>query len=128
VRYRDLCQDLQRWIVQHITFRQAGLEMLASIQDPAVTMIGVFAQADIGHHDHLRDFLFDGADGLLDNSVLCKVFKPDRIFFFRNSEENHSLHICLQRGFRFTDSFFQRQLVYPRHRADFIPPSPVSDK
>ncbi len=125
---RDLRQHVQGWIVQHITFRQAHLEMLAGIQNPTVAMIGIFAQAYIGHHDHLRDFLLDGADRLLDYAIPCKIFKTNRIFLFGNSKENHGVHTGLYRCLCLLNGFLHRQLIDPWHRADLTSPYAIPHK
>ncbi len=79
--------------------------MLTRIQNSAMTMIGVFTQTHIGHHHHLRNFLFDGADRLLDDSIVRKVFQSDRILLRWNPKQDHSGHAGLRSGFRFTDCF-----------------------
>jgi hypothetical protein len=58
------------------------MKMLARVQNAAMTVIGVFAQTHIRHHHHLRDFLLDRANCLLDNSIFREILQPDRILFF----------------------------------------------
>ena len=100
------CQDIQRLIVEHISFRVSGVEVFTGVQDPTVTMIGVFTETHIGHNHQLGDFLLDGADRLLDDSVIGEIFQSNRILLRRDPEQDHSGHTGLRGGFRFTDRFF----------------------
>jgi hypothetical protein len=70
-------KHFQGRVVEHIALRQSRLKMLAGIQNPAVTVIGVFTQADIRHHHHLRKLILDGADRLLDNAILGEILQPN---------------------------------------------------
>src|SRR5215213_11822225 len=99
--------------------------MLPGIQNPTVTMIGILAQTDIRHDHHFWNFFFDGANGLLHDPILCKVFKPDRILLLWDAKQDDSLHTGPQGGFRLTDRFFHRQLIYAWHRTDLAATLPM---
>ena len=75
-----------------IALRQARVKMFARVQNAAMTMVGVFAQAHIRHHNHFREFFFDRSNRLLDNSIFREILQPDRILLFGDPKQDDSAH------------------------------------
>lgn len=50
------------------------------VQDAAVAVRGVFAEADVGHDEHLREGLLDGFDGAYDGAIGVGGFGAGGVF------------------------------------------------
>ena len=80
VRHRGFRQPLERGIV---------LDFAIDHQS-AMAVTGVFAIADIGHHQQFRNFALQGAHGLLDDAVVGISAGSQLILGFWNAEQNHA--------------------------------------
>src|ERR1700680_4217234 len=60
---------------------------LSADDDSAVSVIGVLAQADVGHDEHLRQFLLARTDGRLDRGLPVGGQRTDVVFGVGNAEQ-----------------------------------------
>ena len=81
VRDRNTIEHLERLVIQNVTFGEARVRPLLApgVEHPAVAVVGVLAQADVGDHDQLRHRLLDRAHRLRDDAVRREVLFADRI-------------------------------------------------
>ena len=97
------------------------VENLVALDDAAVAVRGVFAEADVGDDDQMRHLALDRADGALHRRVGVGGFRAGRILAVGQAEEQHAEDaICLRRR-RFLDGFVDRQVEDARHGADLAP-------
>ena len=89
--------------------------------DPAMAVAHVFAQAHIGHHQQLRQFLLQQPHRLLHNAVAGKSAR--RLFILRlgNPEQQNRRHPQRVRLLRFPRRLIRRKLKHPRHRGHGLP-------
>jgi len=81
-----LGQQGQRLVIIHLLL----------IDNTAVPMAGVFAQANIGYDYKLRHFFLDNANGLLNYSVGIVTERTNLILVIRYTEQDDSrnLQVC----------------------------------
>ncbi len=124
-------QYFQRLVVEDIAFRERriGPAAVAGVQNAAVAVVGVFAEADVGDNEKLWQPVFEGASGLLDDAVRIEVFKSHRVFRGGEAKKDHGRNAQSGCFGRFRDRIINRKLVDTRHgwngAADV---STVSDK
>ncbi len=106
-------QHVQRFIVQHKPFRQMG--MRAIVEQAAVAVVGVFAQAHVGDDDEVGHGRFNRPNRLLHNAVVGKVFQADGVFEGRDAEEDDGGDVQGNGRFRFAHRLGYRQLGDARH-------------
>ncbi len=111
VRHRGLRQPLERGIVLHFAIHNQS----------AMAVAGVFAIADVGHHQQLRDFALHRADGLLHDAVIGISARCDLVLGLGNAEQNHAADAELVRLFAFVHQLVHRKLRVPGHGADLAP-------
>lgn len=68
---RRLGQKVQRGVIVH------GVP----VDEAAMPVIGILAQADVGNHDQIGKLVLQGLDRALDNSVLGVGLGAERVFF-----------------------------------------------
>jgi hypothetical protein len=76
-------EEIERGIVE-----DAGLRS-ALIDDAAMAVGGVFAEADVGDHEELGQGFFEELHGLLDDAVAMPCARSAVIFTGRKPEEQH---------------------------------------
>ena len=85
----------------------------------AVAVVGVLAEADVRNHQEiLADDVFQRLDRFRDDTVFAHRVGADRVFRFRNPEEDNAADSELFGFFHFLDEFVDRKLILARHRAD----------
>ena len=107
-------------VVQHVAFGQAWriVRRAGRVDDPAVAVIGVLAEAHVGDHDHLRRGGLDRADRLRRDALWVIVPAADGVLRRGDAEEHHRRNP--ERG-DLADLIRQaihRPLELPWHRAD----------
>ena len=65
------------------------VEDAVALDDAAVAVVGVLAEADVGDHAHLRDRVLDGADGLLHHPVVVVGLGAPGVLVLGDPEEDH---------------------------------------
>ena len=109
MRDGDPPEDLERLVVQHLA---------AVAEQPAVAVVRVLAEADVGHDDELGRRLLERADRLLDDAVLGEALEPERVLRARDPEQEHGLDPEGAERPCFAHDPVHRQLVDPGHRVD----------
>ncbi len=98
-------------------------------QRSAMSVVGVFAEAQVGDHQEIRRNLPGKADGLLDDAVVAGGGRAARVFVLRDAEEDDAGYT--QFG-DLGETFAQpvdRELILTRHRGNLAPEvSAVIDK
>ncbi len=116
---RHFAENIQRGVVEDVAFGEVRIgeipALVRQVQQPAMPVTGVFAEADIGHDDHFGEFAFDGAYRPLDDSLRRKIFQPDGVFFRRDAKEDDRRNADLEGGARLADGFFDGELGNAGH-------------
>jgi len=93
-----------------------------------VTVVGIFAHADIGDHHQLRHRLFDGANRFLNDAVGRVSVGAERILGLGNAEEDHRRDAEGLDLLRLGDDMFDRLLVDPGiDGISFLIPAPKAE-
>ena len=103
MRDRRPDQLFNRWIVGD----------LAVFDDAAVAVIGVLAQTDVGDHEAVRHFAFDGANGRLDRRLRIVGRRSHIVLVVGQAEQQHALDAVGARRRGFPDGLVDRQVEYP---------------
>ncbi len=114
-----LAEQLKRGVV--IDIRPAGLV----VHDSAVSVIRVFAEADVGDHEHVRGSLLCGANRLLHDSRVGIGVAAGGVFLRRDSKQQHAAEFQLCCAADLYAQLIDRQLMMPRQRRD-RPPNVLS--
>ena len=85
------------------------------MQQTAMAMVRVFAQADIGDDDQVGRGGLDGAHGLLDDAVRRKILQADGIFGRGDAEEHHGRNAQRNNFARFGGQLIDGKLVDAGH-------------
>jgi hypothetical protein len=59
------------------------------IDQAAMTVIGILAQADVSNDDHIRQLGFDGTNSARHDTVKVEVLQADGILVGRDSEQDN---------------------------------------
>ena len=78
MRYRGARQQVQRRVVHDVR----------AVQDAAVAVVGVLAEANVGHDEHLRIRGLDRANRLLRHPVGGVGLRPQRVLGRGQTEED----------------------------------------
>ena len=98
------------------------------VHDTAMPVAHVFAQAHIGHHQQLRQFLLQQPHRLLHNAVAG--ISAGRLFILRlgNPEQQNRRHPQRVRLLRLPRRLVRRKLEHPRHRGHRLPHLPPAPR
>ena len=100
----------------------ASLAISSSIDEAAVAVDGVLAQADVGDDQHVRHFALDGADRRLHRPLGIVGRRADRRPSARGRPNSSTArHAVGPRGARFAHRFVDREVVHARHRRHLAP-------
>ena len=99
------CKQFQRGVVIHIPV----------FDYPAMTVIGIFAHADISDHRQSRNLLFEGTDRFLDYACLGIGVAADRVLGLWNPEQQHRRDAQVPCLFCIRHDMLDRLLIDPRH-------------
>ena len=105
-------QQLQRGVVVHVH----STRMI--VDDAAVTVIGVFAKADIGNDEQVRCCVLRGLHRLLHDAAVAVRIAALRILLSRDAEENNASQAETGRLAGLFSYQIDRKLGLPRHRVD----------
>ena len=105
---RHLGQHLQGEVVVDV----------AVLDDAAVTVAGVFAEADVGDDEQLRHLFLEGGDRHLDDALLVVGAGAGFVLLRRDAEQQHPGDAQLPHLLGFLDQVVDRLLVAARHRFD----------
>src|SRR5437660_7956417 len=83
-----------------------------------MTVIGVFAQAHVAHHEQLRHRALHGANRLLHDALLVVRLGARGIFRGGNAEQDDAAQPQRRRALRVFYQFVDRQLRHTRHWFD----------
>src|SRR5439155_8727450 len=86
--------------------------------DPAVAVVRVLAETDVGHQHEPGRGLADGAERARDDAVGIRRAARPRVLPFRNAEEEHGRHAEVRQTARFLGGAIDRELRDARHRRD----------
>ena len=87
-------------------------------EDPAVAVIGVFAQADVGDDQHLRQLALERPDRRLHGRLRIVSGRPDVVLLIRQPEEQHAPDAVRPRRPRLCHRLVDREVEDAGHRAD----------
>ena len=104
-------EQFQRRIVLHFPV----------FDDSAMPMVRVFAEAHVRHHQQIQIRAANRLDGALHDAIRRIRLRAERIFFFRNAEQNNSRNAKLLHFAAFLKKRVDRLLRDARHRSDRIP-------
>ena len=110
---RHLGQDLDRRVVVDLP-----LAVLALAQDPAVAVVGVLVDADVGHDDEAGRCLLHRLDGARDRTVGVEAARPARVLRLGETEEEDTANPSFVGLFRVRRGGPHRKLRDARHRPD----------
>ena len=82
-----------------------------------MSVIGVLAQANVGHHQQVQIRFAHRFDGPLHHAVGGVGFRSQRVFFSGNAEQDHSGNAELFHFAAFLEKRVHRLLRNSRHRA-----------
>jgi hypothetical protein len=91
---------------------------LVALDDPAMAMRGVFAQAHISDHEEVAHLAFERAHRGLHRRIRIGCGRSRQVLRVGQAKENHCRHAFRLRRGRLFDRFIDRQLEDARHRAD----------
>ncbi len=106
VRERRLCQVHHGDVVDDVL----------SLDDAAMAMRRVLAQADVGDDDQVLDLAFERANRVLDRSVGVRRSRARCILVGRQAEQQDGGNAVGLRCGRFLDRLIHRELKDPGHR------------
>ena len=86
----------------------------------AMTVAGIFAQANIGNNRQIRCALFDLPNRILDHAIFGIRGTSLFVFQLRNSKEEHRLHSRFVGAVRDRGDFILAVLVNARHARDLF--------
>ncbi len=109
VRHRGADQLIDRRIVGDLLIDH----------DPAVAVIGVFAEAHVSDDEHSGQFVFDGANRRLHRRFGIVGRRTDVVLLLREAEKQHAVDAVLDRRRRFAHRFVDREVEHAGHRRDF---------
>jgi hypothetical protein len=89
---------------------------MAVTNDPAMTVRGVFAEADVGYNHQIGEFLFNLFYCTLDYPVVVVCFACPVVFMFGYTEEDDGGNAEFEDVGAFFYGFVNRELVDARHR------------
>ena len=110
MRKRLLRQNAERRVICHFPV----------LDDAAVAMVRVFAEANVGNHQQFQVRLSNAFDGALHHALRTQRTRAPRILRFRQAKKNHRRN---SERFHFPALFqdlISRLLVNRRHRANFL--------
>ena len=94
------------------------VDHVLAVQDAAVAVRGVFAQAHVGQHQQARHAALDRPHGGLHRRARIRRLRADRVLVLGQAEQQHAGDAQFLRRRRLLDRLVHRQLEDPRHRAD----------
>ncbi len=109
MRDRDPREDRERLVVQDVAL---------GVEQPAVAVIRVLAEADVGQHDELRARCLQGSDRLLDHAVLGMALGAELVLLGGDAEEKHGLDAESVELARLGGKGVDGELRNPGHRRD----------
>ena len=97
-----------------------GLDTGNLVQRTTVTVVGVFAEADIGDHKQLGYGSFDRPYRLLDDALVRHRIAAEPVLDFGNAKQQDATQAELLALGRSLNQPIDRNLVLSRHRRDFL--------
>jgi hypothetical protein len=87
--------------------------------DAAVAVIGVLAEADVGHHEHVVHLALDRANRRLHRRFRIVRERADVVLGVREAEQDHALHAVVLCCAHFVHRLVDREVEDARHRRHF---------
>ena len=107
-------------------FDRGVVDDLVAVDDAAVAVRGVLAQADVGHDEEVADLALECAHGRSAPAHPDRAAaEPSGSFCVGQAEQDDRRHAVRLRGRGFLDGFVDRELKHAGHRAD-LPPDAVA--
>ena len=106
----NILQNRQRLIVENVS---------VIIQNTAVAMVGIFAQAHVGDDDDVAVRRFDRPNRLLDDAIGREIFCPHAVFLIRDTEKEDGRDVQPTDFINLTRQLVNGQPVLTRHGANF---------
>ena len=108
LHHRDLSEQIDGRIVVHV----------AVANHTAMTVVGVFAQADVPNHEQLGHRALHAANRLLHDALLVMRLGARGVFRGGNAEQDDAAQPQSRRALRIFYQFVDRQLRHTRHCID----------
>ena len=102
-------EDVERLVVQHVA---------RVVEETAVAVIGVLAEAHVGDDDELRQGVLECADCLLYDTLVGEALEPVRVLGARDPEQEDGFQAERVELPRLGREPVDRALVDSRHRGD----------
>ena len=84
---------------------------MLAFHDTTVAVVGILAQTHVGNHHEPRHGLLDGVHRLLYCARRAIGFPTERVFAFRQSEEQHGWNAMVQHRPGFCHGLINREMV-----------------
>ena len=97
-----------------------SLSTSPSLDDAAVAVAGVLAEADVGDDEQVGVVLLQVAHGGLDRRLVVVGLGPDLVLVLGNTEQQHRPDALLHRLADLFDQAVRREVVVARHRRDLV--------